>query len=80
MALRQSIEENDVDSFQFHLDELESVLKNQRMKKLLEKDGTLCYAAHVGSNPIIEALIEKGIGKGYMYCIVGDTISLLQIL
>ena len=33
------------------------------MKELLEQDGTLCYTAHVGSNPVVETLIQEGAGE-----------------
>ena len=53
-----------MDSFHRHLDELEKIVQNnERMKVLLEKDGVLCYAASIGSNPVVETLIEKGVGK-----------------
>ena len=51
-------------SFHRDLDELERVVQNkQRMKELLEQDGTLCYSAYIGSNPMVETLIQKGVGK-----------------
>ena len=54
-----------MDSFHRHLDELERIVQNNdRMKELLEEeDGVLCYAAWIGSNPVVETLIEKGVGK-----------------
>ena len=64
MTLRESIKENNVDSFHHHLDELERIVQNnERMKELLEVDGTLCLTAWIGSNPVVETLIEKGVGK-----------------
>ena len=36
------------------------------MKVLLQHDGTLCLAAHVGSNSVVETLIQKGVGKKYI--------------
>ena len=66
-TLRESIRHNDVDSFHRHLDELEKIVQNNdQMKVLLQQDGTLCLAAHVGSNPVVETLIEKGVGKKYI--------------
>jgi len=54
-----------VDSFHHQLDQLERIVQNnERMKRLLKEDGTLCYAAHVGSYPMVDALIQKGVGKG----------------
>ena len=57
-----------MDSFHRHLDELERIVQNtERMKVLLQHGGTLCLAAHVGSNPVVETLIQKGVGKNYIY-------------
>ena len=62
--LQESIKENDVDSFHRHLDDLERVVQNnERMGQLLVEDGTLSYAASVGSTPVMETLIQKGVGK-----------------
>ena len=51
-----------MDSFHRHLDELERLLsdddKNRRMK-----GRALSFAAFVGSNPVVETLIHKGVGK-----------------
>ena len=64
MTLRESIKGNNVDSFHRHLDELERIVQNNEwMKELLEEDGVLCYAAWIGSNPVVETLIEKGVGE-----------------
>ena len=53
-----------MDSFHCHLEELERVVQNNdRMKGLLEEYGTLCLAAHMGSTPVVETLIQKGVGK-----------------
>ena len=63
-TLRESIKGNNVDSFNWHLDELERIVQNtDRMKKLLDEDGTLSYSAYIGSNPVVETLIQKGVGK-----------------
>ena len=76
--LRESIKENNVDHFDRHLDELERVVQNTgRMKELLGQDGTLCYSAYIGSNPMVEILIQRGAGKEYVYTLVGD-IKLVQ--
>ena len=49
-----------MDSFHRHLDELERLLsdddKNRRMK-----GRALSFAAFVGSNPVVETLIHKGV-------------------
>ena len=61
-TLRESIKENSVDSFHHHLNELERVVQNnERMRRLLEE--LLSYAAYCGSTPVVEALIQKGVGK-----------------
>ena len=69
MILRESIMCNDVDSFHRHFDKLERVFQNneQKMKEVLDEDGILCYAAHVGLNPVVETLIQKGVGKEKLY-------------
>ena len=62
--LQESIKENNVDSFHHHLNELERVIQNkEKMRRLLEK--LLSYAAHLGSTPVVETLIQKGVGKEY---------------
>ena len=61
MILQKCIAHNDVDGFHCHLDELARLLQNNELKKLLEE--SLCYAAYVGSNPIVETLIQNGVGK-----------------
>ena len=64
--LRESIKKNDVDSFHHHLDDLERVVQNnERMRRLLDVDETLSYTAFLGSNPVVETLIQKGVGKEY---------------
>ena len=54
-----------MDSFHRHLDELERVLSDDDWKKRRIKESILCYAAHLGSTPVVEALIQKGVGKKY---------------
>ena len=54
-----------MDSFHRHLDELERLLSGDDRKKRRIKESVLCCAAHLGSNPVVEALIEKGVGKKY---------------
>ena len=61
-TFRESIKENNVDSFHRHLNELERVVQNnEKMRRLLEE--LLSYAAYCGSTPVVEALIQKGVGK-----------------
>ena len=52
-----------MDSFHRHLDELERLLSDDDMEKGRIKKSVLCYAAHLGSTPVVEALIQKGVGK-----------------
>ena len=54
-----------MDSFHQHLDELERLLSDDDRKKRRIKQSVLCYAAHLGSTPVVEALIEKGVGKKF---------------
>ena len=54
-----------MDSFHRHLDELERLLSDDDKKKRQIKQSVLCYAAYLGSTPVVEALIEKGVGKKY---------------
>ena len=62
MILQNNIAQNDVESFHCHLDELVRLHQNDKwLKKLSEK--LLCYAAYVGSNPVIETLIQNGVGE-----------------
>ena len=54
-----------MDSFHRHLDELERLLSDADMKERRIKESVLCYAAYLGFNPMVEALIQKGVGKEY---------------
>ena len=54
-----------MDSFHRHLDELERLLSDDDKEKRRIKESVLCYAAYLGSNPMVEALIQKGVGKEY---------------
>ena len=61
-SLRESIKENSVDSFHRHLNELERfVQNNERMRRLLEEP--LSYAAFLAFTPVVETLIQKGVGE-----------------
>ena len=64
--LREATKYNDMDSFHIHLDELERHLNDDDMEKRRIKQSVLCYAAHLGSTPIVEAVIQKGVGKGVL--------------
>ena len=63
MLLREATENNDMNSFHRHLDELERLLSDDDMEKRRIKQSILCSAAYLGSNPMVEALIQKGVGK-----------------
>ena len=54
-----------MNSFHRHLDELERLLSDDDMEKRRIKESILCYAAHLGSTPVVEALIQNGVGKKY---------------
>ena len=61
--LRDTIKSNDVDSTHRHLDELERLLNADDKKKGRIKENVLCFAARVGSNAVVEALIQEGVGE-----------------
>ena len=52
-----------MDSFHWHLGMLEMLLSDDDRKKRQIKESVLCYAAYCGSTPVVEALIERGVGK-----------------
>ena len=54
-----------MNSFHRHLHELERLLSDDDKKKRRIKKSVLCYAAYCGSTPVVETLIEKGVGKKY---------------
>ena len=56
---------NDMDSFHRHLDELGRLLSGDDKKERRIKESVVCYAAYLGSTPVVEALIERGVGKKY---------------
>ena len=41
--------------------------EGEQRKVLLEGAGTVCYAAFIGSNPVVETLIQKGVGEKICY-------------
>ena len=61
--LKETIRNNDIDSFHCHLDELERLLGDDNEKKGRMKSMALSFAAFVGSNPAVESLLQKGVGK-----------------
>ena len=64
--LRNTIEKNDVKSFHCHLDELERLPYGDEKMKVQIKERALCYAAYIGSNRMIETLVQEDIGKEHM--------------
>ena len=54
-----------MDSFHRHLDEMERLLGDDHGKKRQIRQSVLCCAAYLGSNPVVEVLIQKGVGKEY---------------
>ena len=52
-----------MDSFYHHLDELERLLSGDGWMKKRIKERALGFAAYVGSNLVVETLIQKGVGK-----------------
>ena len=63
MLLREATKNSDMDSFHRHLDELERILSDDDMQKRRIRQSVLCYAAYLGFNPVVETLIQKGVGK-----------------
>ena len=69
-----------MDSFHRHLDELERLLSDDDKKRRI-KQSVLCYAAYCGSTPVVEALIQKGVGKKYYNenCIISVETGLIMV-
>ena len=59
-----------MDSFHRRLDELERLLSDDDKMKRRIRQKILCYAAFVGSNPVVEAVIQKGVGEEYRHSIM----------
>ena len=55
-----------MDSFHLHLDELERLLSDDDKKRQI-RQRILCYAAFIGSNPVVEAVIQNGVGEEYKW-------------
>ena len=64
-----------MDSFHHHLDELERLLSDDDKEKGRMKSRALCFAAFVGSNPVVKTLIHKGVGKKYKWPTTRNTTS-----
>ena len=64
-----------MDSFHHHLDELERLLSDDDERKGRIRQRILCYAVFVGSNPVVETLIQKGVGKVYKWPITRNVTS-----
>ena len=62
--MRKAITKKDMDSFYRHLDEVERFMSDDGDKRRA-MGSFLCYAAYCGSTPVVEALIQKGVGKKY---------------
>jgi len=61
-ALKKSILENNEESFHQHLAELERLLQDiGTVREWLATSGALNYAAEVGSIPMIDTLLKKGL-------------------
>ena len=59
-----------MDSFHLHLDELERLLSDDDKKMRRIRQRILSYAVFVGSNPVVEAVIQEGVGKEYRHAIM----------
>ena len=79
MDLKKAIGHKDVESFNLHLAELERLFQDDdnAMREQLTASGALCYAAWIGSVPMMDTLIQKGVGK---HCCKMKAVSLLPPL
>ena len=59
-----------MDSFHHHLDELERLLCGDAWMKRRIQERALSFAAYVGSSPVVETLVQKGVGKEYKWPIM----------
>ena len=63
-GLNKAIQEADADSFSTRLAEVEELFQdNDSTARGLAASGALCHAANVGSVPMMDTLIQKGVGK-----------------
>jgi len=66
--LKKSIQENNEESFHQHLAELERLLQDSgTVREWLATSGALNYAADVGTIPMIDTLVQKGLGKALLH-------------
>ena len=72
--LNKDIQEGDVDAFNQRLAEIEVFFPvdddDNTLGERLAASGALCYAARVGSVPMMDTLIQKGVGKA-VYQLIG---------
>jgi len=62
--LKKAIQDGDVESFNQRLSQVEEFFQDQDdAVRGLAAFGALCYAAEVGSIPMMDTLIRKGVGK-----------------
>ena len=65
--LKKSIQENNEESFHQHLAELERLLQDSgTVREWLATSGALNYATDVGTIPMIDTLVQKGLGKALL--------------
>ena len=66
--LKKAIQDGHVDSFKQQLSRVEKFfLDHDSTVRGLAASGALCYAARVGSIPMMDALIQKGVGKALLH-------------
>jgi len=62
--LKKAIQDDNVKSFNQQLSQFEEFFQDQdNAARGLAAFGALCYAAEVGSIPMMDTLIQKGVGK-----------------
>ena len=84
--LNKDIQEGDVDAFNQRLAEIAMFFQvdddDNTLGERLAASGALCYAARVGSVPIMDTLIQKGVGKA-VYQLIGlnyHTLTYFQMM
>jgi len=62
--LKKTIQDGDVESFKQQLSQVEKFFQDRgSTMKGLTAFGALCYAARAGSIPMMDTLIQKGVGR-----------------